>query len=131
MSNAESEANTSLKQVYRNEDISKDDSIYCNDLMNLLILIFKIKKLSISMEQLQILRKQMSAPIRTIVMIKGANQYFLRTFIKSQMSLTRSRNFHGSKDASQIGFVVFSIFSISLFSFSSSSQWVISCRRMT
>ena len=33
-----------------------------------------------------------SAPIRTIVIIKGANQYFLRTFIKSQISLTRSKN---------------------------------------
>ena len=34
----------------------------------------------------------MSAPISTIVIIKGANQYFLRTFRKSQMSLMRSRN---------------------------------------
>ena len=33
-----------------------------------------------------------NVPIRTIVMINGANQYFLRTFKKSQMSLTRSRN---------------------------------------
>ena len=33
-----------------------------------------------------------SAPMRTIVIIKGANQYFFRTLRKSQMSLTRSRN---------------------------------------
>ena len=36
--------------------------------------------------------KIMSAPMRTIVIIKGANQYFLRTFKKSQMSLTSSKN---------------------------------------
>ena len=34
----------------------------------------------------------MSAPIKTIEMIKGANQYFLRTFKKSQISITRSKN---------------------------------------
>ena len=33
-----------------------------------------------------------SAPMRMIVIIKGANQYFLRTLRKSQMSLTRSIN---------------------------------------
>ena len=36
--------------------------------------------------------KIISAPMRTIVIINGANQYFFRTFIKSQMSLARSRN---------------------------------------
>ena len=35
--------------------------------------------------------KTISVPIKTMVIISGANQYFLRTFRKSQMSLTRSR----------------------------------------
>ena len=33
-----------------------------------------------------------SVPIKTMVIIKGANQYFLRIFKKSHKSLTRSRN---------------------------------------
>ena len=36
--------------------------------------------------------KTIRAPIKTMVMIKGASQYFLRTFKKSQMSLRRSMN---------------------------------------
>ena len=36
--------------------------------------------------------KTIRVPMRTIVIIKGANQYFFRTLRKSHMSLTRSRN---------------------------------------
>ena len=35
--------------------------------------------------------KTSSAPISTIVIMRGANQYFLRTLRKSQISLRRSR----------------------------------------
>ena len=53
-----------------------------------------------------------SAPIKTIVIIKGANQYFFRTFKKSQISLNKSMNASILKYASEIYFLVFSIFPI-------------------
>ena len=39
------------------------------------------------------------------------------------------KGFHGSKDASEISFVVLSVFSVSFFAFSTTSQWVISFER--
>ena len=66
------------------------------------------------------------APIRTIVIINGANQYFLRTFRKSQMSFTSSRNASMVQKASEIRAMVLAVFSVSSLSFSPSSQWIIS-----
>ena len=71
--------------------------------------------------------KIINAPIKTIVIIKVANQYFLRTLRKSQMSLTISKN--GSKvlkNTCEVNLVVFSVFSVSFFSFTSNFQWIIS-----
>ena len=53
-----------------------------------------------------------NAPISTIVMIKGANQYFFRTFKKSQMSLTIDECFHDLKDSGEICAMVLSVFSV-------------------
>jgi hypothetical protein len=59
----------------------------------------------------------MSAPIKTVVMINGASQYFLRIFKKSQMSFVRSRNASmvmSLENAFEIDVRVFANFSVAL-----------------
>ncbi len=58
-----------------------------------------------------------SAPIRRIVIIKGANQYFLRIFRKSQISIMSSKKFSMSEDSSKISILCFFFFFIGIFTF--------------